>query len=114
MDATTGQFHDRLEIQPELIGAQRAAQIVDQPQAALCRLLQRKGKVTVAVTPHLFGNVHCLVGVFEQLLHIVGVIRIESDAYACRYISKLLTQLERLSQPGENFLSDCLDVFAVG
>ena len=102
VDAAGRQVHDRLEINPELVGRQRTAQVVDQPQPGLCGFLHGQGEIAEPVAALALGDIHRLIGVLEQIFYLGGIVRIQRDADAGRYIDHFIPQLERFGQ----FLQD--------
>ena len=90
VDVAGRQFHNGLVSHPELMVGQCAVQVIYQPQPGLCRLLHAQREITKTVAPLLFGCVHGLVGFFEQIVHVNGIIWIQHNADAERNIAAFI------------------------
>lgn len=101
-----GQVQLRLVVQLELAAGEPVAQVSLKGQALDGACAQPLAVELVVVPALLFGMVHRDVGVLQQNLRIVAVVRKDRDADAGADDHGLATDVERLVEPLEHALGD--------
>ena len=111
---TAGQVQDGLEVQRQLAFGEGAAQVLAELQALQGVLLHGRGEVTEAVPAGVFGVIHGLVGVLQDVGGGVGVLGEKGDADARRDVGQVVAQAEGVVDGGNDGLGDALHGVAVG
>ena len=105
-DAPGRELDDRLRVELELTCGERGAEVLAELQSRLRRRLQGAREVAAAIASEPLRDVHRLVCVREQHLHVLRIARIDRDADARGYVRDFSVQQERLSERFEHFVSD--------
>ena len=100
---------DRLVVQLEHAVLQRAAQRAFERVLLQAPLREVGVEELVGVAPELLRAVHRDVRVLQQLLGVVGVVRVDADADRRRHVDVVLLDLERLRDRVEQLLRDAAE-----
>ncbi len=102
-DPALNRIHLRLITQVQLPPADGLGQKLLQGQLAVQALLHAGGEALPAQAPHLLGLVHGHVGARDQVVPVIGIVRIDGDADAATYGDLgHAAQLQRLAHLGEH------------
>ena len=92
------QVDDWLTKHFQLFFCQRMTQFVDDLQAYPCGIAHGDREETETVAAGLLGDVHCLVGIADQVAGRTGVLRVQRDADAARNVDLIRNVARR---PGD-------------
>ena len=97
---------DRLEVHHELVAADGLAQVGLDGYVSLCALGHFIREVVTDITAHFLGVVHGHVGVAQQLIGVVGIVRRHRDADARACVDQVSIEHEWFRQGVDDLLGD--------